>query len=157
MIGVSDRHLRTEGRVAMKRRDMVKAAVGVAAVAAVPTAIGAAAATGRLGSGEKKDAAAEGGAAEHVETYKGRTIRVVEASGAHQAVYIDDRPLHVMKLGENAYMSSMCHYGLEASPLVAARRAVDELRGAQLLAAKVTGPARGGSGNGGGHGNGHGA
>ncbi|WP_308346431.1 tyrosinase family oxidase copper chaperone [Streptomyces sp. ISL-66] len=126
----------------MKRRDMVKLAAGTAVAAAVPAALVAVTANTPDGSGSAARAAGNG-ADELVETYKGRTIRIGAATGEHQAVYIDDRPLHVMKLGENAYMSSMCHYGLEASPLVAARRAVDELRGAQLLAAKETGSAGG--------------
>lgn len=134
----------------MKRRDMVKLAAGTAVAAAVPAALVAVTANTSDGSGSAAQAAGNG-TDELVETYKGRTIRIGAAVGEHQAVYIDDRPLHVMKMGENAYMSSMCHYGLEASPLVAARRAVDELRGAQLLAAKETG-----SGSAAGHGQ-HGA
>lgn len=133
----------------MKRRDMVKLTAGTAVAAAVPAALVAVTAnTSPNGAADPGSAAraAGSGADELVETYKGRTIRIGAATGEHQAVYIDDRPLHVMKLGENAYMSSMCHYGLEASVLVAARRAVDELRGAQLLAAKETG-----SGSTGGH------
>ncbi|CAM5679914.1 hypothetical protein SAVIM338S_07297 [Streptomyces avidinii] len=134
----------------MKRRDMVKLAAGTAVAAAVPAALVAVTANTSDGSGSGAAAQAAGNASDElVETYKGRTIRIGAATGDHQPVYIDDRPLHVMKMGENAYMSSMCHYGLEASPLVAARRAVDELRGAQLLAAKETGP-----GSAGGHGHG---
>ncbi|MFC9330882.1 tyrosinase family oxidase copper chaperone [Kitasatospora sp. NPDC057015] len=125
----------------MKRRDMVKATVGVAAAAAsgVVAFNGTGLGTPRAAAEGTGAGAVAAGPADHVETYKGRTIRVAESGGEHTAVFIDDRPLHVMKLGENAYMSSLCHYGLEASPLVAARRAVDELRGAQLLAAKASG------------------
>ncbi|MEC4019658.1 tyrosinase family oxidase copper chaperone [Streptomyces sp. H27-D2] len=121
----------------MKRRDMVKATVGVAAAAG----ISAVAVVNIPTAQERSGGSADGGGKDHVETYKGRTIRVAQASGAPESVYIDERPLHVMKLGENAYMSSMCHYALEESPLVAARRAVDELRGAQLLAPKASGSA----------------
>ncbi|MFF3595035.1 tyrosinase family oxidase copper chaperone [Kitasatospora indigofera] len=123
----------------MNRRDMVKATVGVAAAAASGVVALNGTGVGARAAAEGSGPVAAAGPADHVETYKGRTIRVAATSGEHTPVFIDDRPLHVMKLGENAYMSSLCHYGLEASPLVAARRAVDELRGAQLLAAKDSG------------------
>lgn len=115
----------------MKRRQMIQAAAGVAAATALPAAIGAEALKDKLLPGGHSTQAAAQDA--HAETYKGRSIRVSEPEGDHQVVYIDDRPLHVMKLGEGAYLSSLCHYGLEKSPLAAARRAVDELRGANLL------------------------
>lgn len=124
----------------MKRRQIIQAAAGVAAAVALPAAIGADALKDRLLPGQHGTdtaAAADG----HAETYKGRSIRIPQAEGGHQVVYIDDRPLHVMKLGEAAYLSSLCHYGLEKSPLAAARRAVDELRGAQLLAPASAGAA----------------
>ncbi|WP_254705850.1 tyrosinase cofactor [Streptomyces vilmorinianum] len=126
----------------MKRRDMVKLTAGAAVAAAVPVALAVKVANDPSDTPAPAQAAGNS-ADEHVETYKGRTIRIGQASGDHHPVYIDDRPLHVMKMGENAYMSSMCHYGLEATPLIAARRAVDELRGASLLAPKESGSAGG--------------
>lgn len=124
----------------MKRRQMIQAAAGVAAAVALPAAIGADALKDKLLPGQRGAEAALA-ADVHAETYKGRSIRIPQAEAGHQVVYIDDRPLHVMKLGEAAYLSSMCHYGLEKSPLAAARRAVDELRGAQLLAPRSVGTA----------------
>ncbi|MFC9062051.1 tyrosinase family oxidase copper chaperone, partial [Streptomyces sp. NPDC057074] len=66
----------------------------------------------------------------YTEQYKGRTITVSKSS---EKVHIDGEELHLMKLGEGAYLSSMCHYRFEATPLAAGRQAVDELRGANLL------------------------
>jgi hypothetical protein len=68
---------------------------------------------------------------DHVEAYQGRHIRITQSGGA----YIDGRQLHLMKMGDGAYLSALCHYELAETPLIAARRAVDELRGANLLAA----------------------
>ncbi|MFH8757621.1 tyrosinase family oxidase copper chaperone [Streptomyces atroolivaceus] len=112
----------------MNRREMVMATTGaalVAAAAAVP-----------LMSGEdgKTAVAAPGdtAAGQYTERYLGRTIRVAgEAAGG--GVYIDDQPLHLMKFADDAYLSSMCHYAMAPTPLDAARRAVEELRGAALL------------------------
>ncbi|MEI7029433.1 tyrosinase family oxidase copper chaperone [Streptomyces pratensis] len=112
----------------MNRREMVMATTGAALVAA------AAAVPLMSGDGESTaQAAAPAGAAEqeHVERYRGRTIRVATAA-AGGGVYIDDQPLHLMKFADDAYLSSMCHYEMATSPLDAARRAVEELRGAQL-------------------------
>ncbi|MFE3965351.1 tyrosinase family oxidase copper chaperone [Streptomyces cyaneofuscatus] len=68
---------------------------------------------------------------EHTERYLGRTIRVATAADGG-GVYIDGRPLHLMKFADDAYLSSMCHYEMAPTPLDAARRAVEELRGAAL-------------------------
>ncbi|MEV5968492.1 tyrosinase family oxidase copper chaperone [Streptomyces sp. NPDC051921] len=115
--------------MSIKRRDMVKLTAGAAlaaSAAAVPFA------TGAIGADE--DPAQAGGAAggEYTETYQGRTIRVASAA-AGGGVYIDGRPLHLMKFADDAYLSSLCHYEMAPTPLVAARRAVEELRGAHLL------------------------
>lgn len=115
----------------MKRRNVMKGVAGAAAVAAVPTAVvyagsetdgEPAAAHGHHESGQREG--------EYTETYKGRTITV---SDADETVRIDGQQLHLMKMGEGAYLSAMCHYRMVATPLDAARQAVDELRGAQLL------------------------
>jgi hypothetical protein len=66
---------------------------------------------------------------DYTETYRGRLIRITE----HDSVHIDGRRLHLTKLGEGAYLSAMCHYELRSTPLAAARQAVDQLRGANLL------------------------
>ncbi|MFD4276224.1 tyrosinase cofactor [Streptomyces cyaneofuscatus] len=114
----------------MNRREMVMATTGAALVAA-------AAAVPLLNGGDDTGAAAEAAAPakaagqEHTERYLGRTIRVATAADGG-GVYIDGRPLHLMKFADDAYLSSMCHYEMAPTPLDAARRAVEELRGAAL-------------------------
>ncbi|MET9097238.1 tyrosinase family oxidase copper chaperone [Streptomyces cyaneofuscatus] len=114
----------------MNRREMVMATTGAALVAA-------AAAVPLLSGGDDAGAAAEAAAPakaagqEHTERYLGRTIRVATAADGG-GVYIDGRPLHLMKFADDAYLSSMCHYEMAPTPLDAARRAVEELRGAAL-------------------------
>ncbi|MBT2379558.1 copper transporter [Streptomyces sp. ISL-111] len=114
----------------MNRREMVVATTGAALVAA-------AAAVPLLSGGDDAEAAAEAAVPaeaagqEHTERYLGRTIRVATAADGG-GVYIDGRPLHLMKFADDAYLSSMCHYEMAPTPLDAARRAVEELRGAAL-------------------------
>jgi hypothetical protein len=110
---------------------MVKATTGIAAGVTLTGAAGAVMVSADGPPGEEQ-AAGSAAAAAHTEKYRGRTIEVTSHDGA-EAVRIDGQELHLMKLGDGAYLSSMCHYGLAASPLIAARRAVEELRGAALL------------------------
>ncbi|GAA3392529.1 tyrosinase family oxidase copper chaperone [Streptomyces roseoviridis] len=115
--------------MSIKRRDMVKLTAGAAlaaSAAAVPFA------TGAVGAEDAAAGAAPAADGDYTETYQGRTIRVASAA-AGGGVFIDGRPLHLMKFAEDAYLSSLCHYEMAPTPLVAARRAVEELRGAQLL------------------------
>lgn len=115
----------------MKRRDVVKGIAGAAAVVAAPAGVIHA---GNTWAAAHDDAAApraaEGSGDLYTERYKGRTITVSRSS---EKVHIDGRELHLMKLGEGAYLSAMCHYRFEPTPLAAGRKAVDELRGANLL------------------------
>ncbi|MEW1551254.1 tyrosinase family oxidase copper chaperone [Streptomyces tsukubensis] len=117
----------------MKRRNVMKG-VAAAAVAAVPAAVVVAgdrgAGGGHGGAHEAAGKHTAAGADVYTETYKGRTITV---SRADDTVQIDGKPLHLMKLGDGAYLSAMCHYRFEPTPLAAGRQAVDELRGANLL------------------------
>ncbi|MFG3347075.1 tyrosinase family oxidase copper chaperone [Streptomyces sp. NPDC048018] len=115
--------------MSIKRRDMVKLTAGAAlaaSAAAVPFA------TGAVGADQAPAQAAGTPGGDYTETYQGRTIRVASAA-AGGGVYIDGRPLHLMKFADDAYLSSLCHYEMAPTPLVAARRAVEELRGAHLL------------------------
>ncbi|MFI5569146.1 bagremycin/ferroverdin biosynthesis copper chaperon BagZ/FevE [Streptomyces sp. NPDC051740] len=115
----------------MNRRDAMKGIAGAAAVVTAPAAVIHA---GNTWAAANDDAAAPRAAEEsgdlYTEQYKGRTITV---SKSGEKVHIDGRELHLMKLGEGAYLSSMCHYRHEPTPLAAGRQAVDELRGANLL------------------------
>ncbi|GAA3101317.1 hypothetical protein GCM10010449_25570 [Streptomyces rectiviolaceus] len=112
----------------------MKGMAGTAAVAAVPIAVMQAGnswvAAHDGGDDPAKDQAADGPRDLYTEKYKGRTITV---SNSAETVHIDDKPLHLMKLGDGAYLSAMCHYRIESTPLAAGRQAVDELRGANLL------------------------
>ncbi|MCJ0874023.1 bagremycin/ferroverdin biosynthesis copper chaperon BagZ/FevE [Streptomyces sp. AP-93] len=114
----------------MKRRDVMKGIAGAAAVVAVPAAVIQAGNSAGSTHDSAHGHAAEGSQDLYTETYKGRTITVSKADGT---VHIDDKPLHLMKLGDDAYLSAMCHYRIEPTPLAAGRQAVDELRGANLL------------------------
>lgn len=117
----------------MKRREVMKG-LAVAAVAAVPVGVIQTGNSWVAAHDGTADTAAGQGTEElpdlYTETYKGRTITV---SRSAETVHIDDKPLHLMKLGEGAYLSAMCHYRFESTPLAAGRQAVDELRGANLL------------------------
>lgn len=118
----------------MKRRDAMKGAAGVAAAAAPLGVIHAG--NTWVDSRDGTDNGAHDQAAVqrndlYTEKYKGRTITVSETD---ETVHIDGRPLPLMKMGEGAYLSALCHYRFASSPLVAGREAVDELRGANLLA-----------------------
>ncbi|WP_326807036.1 tyrosinase cofactor [Streptomyces sp. NBC_01775] len=130
----------------MRRRDMVKATTGIAAGVTLTGAAGAVMVSADGSPGEEQ-AVKSAAAPAHKEKYRGRTIEVTGHEGA-EAVRIDGRELHLMKLGEGAYLSSMCHYGFAASPLLAARRAVEELRGADLLPLGHSESHPGGSGRG---------
>ncbi|CAM5686772.1 tyrosinase family oxidase copper chaperone [Streptomyces aurantiogriseus] len=113
----------------MKRREVIAGVAAVAAAGAIPAVAGYQGAS--AGTADAHPAAHAAGEV-HTERYQGRTIRVADHGGA-PVVTIDGRELHLMRLGEGAYLSALCHYELSATPLQAARRAVQELRGAQLL------------------------
>ncbi|KAB1140247.1 copper transporter [Streptomyces luteolifulvus] len=109
----------------------MKGMAGAAAVAAAPAAVIHA---GNSWAAANDDAAVTQAAEEsgdlYTEQYKGRTITVSKST---EKVHIDGKELHLMKMGEGAYLSAMCHYRFEPTPLAAGRQAVDELRGANLL------------------------
>jgi hypothetical protein len=113
----------------LKRRDLLKTAAG--STAAVGLSALAVENIVHSPSG-KAAAAAPAAGSTYTEKYRGRTITVT-TTGKESAAYVDGRELQLMKLGEGAYLSSMCHYTVAPTPLHAARTAVDELRGANLL------------------------
>ncbi|GAA0601439.1 tyrosinase family oxidase copper chaperone [Streptomyces crystallinus] len=114
----------------LNRRDVIKRGAVAATVATGLAGAGGVAVYGTRGDDSPAVAAAASDG--HTETYKGRTIQVTRAGDGH-AVTIDGRPLHLMKLGEGAYLSALCHYEVAKTPLHAARAAVDELHGANLV------------------------
>lgn len=75
------------------------------------------------------------------EMYQGRHIRGRRAAGGSQHagaawdITVDGRPLHLMRRADGGYLSMIDHYQSYPTPLIATRRAVDELgRGRQLRA-----------------------
>ncbi|MFG2147871.1 tyrosinase family oxidase copper chaperone [Streptomyces sp. NPDC048696] len=116
----------------LNRRDVIKRGAVAATVVTGLSGAAGIAVFGASGSGDAVAAAPAAHGDDYTETYKGRAIRVT-AMGADHAVSIDGRPLSLMKLGEGAYLSALCHYEVAKSPLHAARAAVDELRGANLV------------------------
>ncbi|WLW54897.1 tyrosinase cofactor [Streptomyces sp. YU58] len=75
------------------------------------------------------------------ETYRGRHIRGIRTSAAAAGrvlgdgrwhVTVDGRPLHLMRRADGTWLSMVDHYRSYATPLEAARAAVDELGPGQL-------------------------
>jgi hypothetical protein len=75
------------------------------------------------------------------EMYAGRHIRGTRAaggphhSGAAWDITVDGRPLHLMRRADGSYLSMVDHYQSFPTPLIATRRAVDELGPTQQLRA----------------------
>jgi hypothetical protein len=69
---------------------------------------------------------------ELTEIYLGRRIRIRPDLPVPR-VFIDDVELHVMLLDTGAYTTQLNHYQTFSTPLLAARAAVEGLRGARLL------------------------
>ncbi|GGS17915.1 tyrosinase family oxidase copper chaperone [Streptomyces griseoviridis] len=78
------------------------------------------------------------------ETYRGRRIRGVRPAAGAGAwhVTVDDRPLHLMRRADGTWLTMVDHYRSYATPLDAARAAVDELGPGRHL--RETGPHTGG-------------
>jgi hypothetical protein len=100
---------------------------------------------GRVVAGAVADAAETGDAADGAragtfdEVYRGRRIQglLVAPGGRHlpsQAVLIDGRPLHVMRDPRGGFVSAVEHFRAQPTLHEVARRAVDLLDGAQLVA-----------------------
>ncbi|MFG2726262.1 tyrosinase family oxidase copper chaperone [Streptomyces canus] len=104
------------------RRDLLLGLFGPAAVAVALTPVVIASRVPR---------AAE--RADHLvfdETYRGRLIRGIRSSAAAAGqwhVTVDGRPLHLMRRADGTWLSMVDHYRSYATPLDAARAAVDEL------------------------------
>ncbi|WP_256105129.1 tyrosinase cofactor [Streptomyces sp. ODS05-4] len=79
------------------------------------------------------------------EMYRGHRIRGGDAGGGAPGVYVDGRPLHLMRCADGGFLSPLDHYASYPTPLAAARAAVDELGAARLSArAAVHGGGRAG-------------
>ncbi|MDX3577435.1 tyrosinase family oxidase copper chaperone [Streptomyces sp. FL07-04A] len=121
-----------------RRRDLLRALLGAsAALAMVPVV----AATGPRGPADHGPADTS-----FDETYRGRRIRGLLTTGgtagaghATWTVTVDGRPLHLMRRADGTWLSMVDHYRSYATPLEAARAAVDELGPGQRL--REAGPA----------------
>ncbi|MEV0525532.1 tyrosinase family oxidase copper chaperone [Streptomyces sp. NPDC050439] len=78
------------------------------------------------------------------EVYAGRHIRGSRVAAesqhpdGHWDITVDGRPLHLMRRADGGYLSMIDHYQSYPTPLIATRRAVDELgRGRQLRGGTV--------------------
>ncbi|MFJ4201361.1 tyrosinase cofactor [Streptomyces sviceus] len=69
------------------------------------------------------------------EVYQGRRIQGRSTGGHHGGyrVTVDGAELHVMRNADGTWISVVSHYDPVPTPHAAARAAVDELQGAQLL------------------------
>ncbi|MHC3469997.1 apotyrosinase chaperone MelC1 [Streptomyces sp. 7R007] len=112
-----------------RRRALTAAAALTATAAAAPSAAAAEHDHGSPASPPPFD-----------EVYKGRRIqgRPVTPGGHHHhgagfAVFVDGVELHVMRNADGSWISVVSHYDPVPTPRAAARAAVDELQGAQLL------------------------
>ncbi|MEU6772674.1 tyrosinase family oxidase copper chaperone [Streptomyces sp. NPDC046759] len=80
------------------------------------------------------------------ETYRGRHIRGVpvrtglRAAGDQWEITIDGRRLHLMRRADGTWLSMVDHYSSYATPLAAARAAVDELSPGEQLRDVAPGP-----------------
>ncbi|MER5375965.1 tyrosinase cofactor [Streptomyces sp. NPDC002553] len=128
----------TRGRA---RRDVVRGLLGAAAALALAPVVAASRpAPGTDLPGPDTDTFFD-------ETYRGRRLQGVLMSsgravgGERWSVTVDGRPLHLMRRADGTWLSMVDHYASYATPLEAARAAVDELGPGEKL--RDTGTAAG--------------
>ncbi|MFF5934490.1 tyrosinase family oxidase copper chaperone [Streptomyces sp. NPDC012508] len=61
------------------------------------------------------------------EMYRGRHIRSLSGPSGEPLVLVDGRPLHLMRRADGGFLTPIDHYESHATPLAAARAAVDGL------------------------------
>jgi hypothetical protein len=109
------------------RRGLLRALIAPAFALAVTPLVVASRSTHTTAGGDGQ------GAGAFDETYRGRRIRGVPVAGTRTAggeqwrVTVDGRPLHLMRRADGTWLSVVDHYGSHATPLEAARAAVDAL------------------------------
>jgi hypothetical protein len=126
---------------ATRRRDLLRGLLGASAAVAIVPVVAA----------TRPHGPADDGSADTSfdETYRGRHIQgllttaaTAGPAGAGRArwtVTVDGRPLHLMRRADGTWLSMVDHYRSYATPLEAARAAVDELGPRQRL--REAGPA----------------
>ncbi|GGT28610.1 apotyrosinase chaperone MelC1 [Streptomyces chromofuscus] len=124
-------------RRALTAAAALAATAGTASVVASGAAAGAAPATAPEATGHDHGHASP---APFDEVYKGRRIQGRPlAGGGHRhhgggyAVFVDGTELHVMRNADGTWISVVSHYDPVPTPRAAARAAVDELQGADLV------------------------
>ncbi|MFF1438482.1 tyrosinase family oxidase copper chaperone [Streptomyces sp. NPDC058295] len=116
-----------------RRRDLLRGLLGAAAALAIVPVVTA----------SRPSRPAEGGSTDSFdETYRGRHIQGVLASTGTAAaadvrwdITVDGRPLHLMRRADGTWLSMVDHYSSYATPLEAARAAVDGLGPGERLRA----------------------
>jgi hypothetical protein len=121
-------------RTAVRRRALWGLFTSALAVACAPALVASGSAPRASGS-EGKAPGPAGEEERFDETYRGRRIvgvrndagRPGEDGPSTWHVTVDGRPLHLMRRADGSWMSMVDHYQSFATPLAAARAAVDEL------------------------------
>ncbi|MDR6973962.1 hypothetical protein J2X68_000631 [Streptomyces sp. 3330] len=116
-----------------RRRDLLRGLLGAAAALATVPVV----------SASRPSRPADGGLADSFdETYRGRRLHGVLASTGRTAasdvrwdITVDGRPLHLMRRADGTWLSMVDHYSSYATPLEAARAAVDGLGPGERLRA----------------------
>ncbi|MER6557612.1 tyrosinase family oxidase copper chaperone [Streptomyces sp. NPDC001027] len=121
-----------------RRRDLLRGLLGASAALAMVPVVAATRPRGPADDGSADTS--------FDETYRGRRIRgllttagTAGAGHAQWTVTVDGRPLHLMRRADGTWLSMVDHYRSYATPLEAARAAVDELGPGQRL--REAGPA----------------
>ncbi|SHI22810.1 tyrosinase family oxidase copper chaperone [Streptomyces sp. 3214.6] len=111
---------------AARRRDLLRGLLGGAVALAIAPVVASSRPPGRADAGSADSS--------FDETYRGRHIRGVltptgpaATADAEWEVTVDGRPLHLMRRADGTWLSMVDHYSSYATPLAAARAAVDGL------------------------------
>ncbi|MEU6682464.1 tyrosinase family oxidase copper chaperone [Streptomyces sp. NPDC046832] len=121
-------------RTTVRRRVLWGLCASAFSVALAPVLVASGTTPSESGADEKGPGPA-GGEERFDETYRGRRIAGVrhdagrpgESGPSEWHVTVDGRPLHLMRRADGSWMSMVDHYQSYATPLAAARAAVDEL------------------------------
>ncbi|MFH7596865.1 tyrosinase family oxidase copper chaperone [Streptomyces racemochromogenes] len=116
----------------------VAAAIGLAACSSKSTPAPAAGASGAPGAAGPSGAPVSLPTGTIDETYQGHRIQITVGPGGHHGmampvVKIDGNDLHVMPNADGSWVTVVNHYETFPDPISAARAAVRELQGADLV------------------------
>lgn len=116
----------------------VAAAIGLAACSSKPAPAPAAGASGTPGAAGPSGAPVSLPTGTIDETYQGHRIQITVGPGGHHGmampvVKIDGNDLHIMPNADGSWVTVVNHYETFPDPISAARAAVRELQGADLV------------------------